>query len=346
MSDDDHGLEPDSSLLASLFVDGEADADERALVETSADTLDEARRLGDVRSVLAATAPLAPLAAREAQLAAALDVWERMSDLERSGEGTPSDGIEAAAAAAVMTPAAGTRRERSPRRRRLAGLTGSQWLLGAAAMLMLIVAGGVVVGSFLADDDGGDDVAVESATEEPAGELSDLEAQEAAEVNGENVGDELDPAITDLSDEAAESGLFPDDGIDVSAERSASDDDAAEESSADVGEAQSLPGPEQPAPPPEDDIIEIEDVDDLAAYGGLAIAGLDAAPADNDDIDFEAPFGSCEAELGVDEELEPVVYDGTQVVVGIDLDRSLVLAYTADDCEIVESTPLPDDTEG
>ena len=106
MSDfEQNGDDPDdTTLLASLYLDGEATPDERALVETSPETLDAVDAVRARPTVLGATAPAASLSEREGHLAAALDVWERMSDLERSGEVTPSDGIDAAAAAAVTTP--------------------------------------------------------------------------------------------------------------------------------------------------------------------------------------------------------------------------------------------------
>ena len=70
----------DLTLLASAYLDGEATPDERALVETSVDALAEVERLARVRTVLEATVEPVSLAAREAHLAAALDVWERMRD--------------------------------------------------------------------------------------------------------------------------------------------------------------------------------------------------------------------------------------------------------------------------
>ena len=78
---------------------------------------------------------------REAQLAAALDVWERLPEAERTGarrDGTPA-GINAAAVAGAATVTAPT-----PLARRRRG-TSTRWLTGAAAALVLVLAGGVAL---------------------------------------------------------------------------------------------------------------------------------------------------------------------------------------------------------
>jgi len=330
VSDDEQGNESEATLLASLYLDDEATADERALVETDPDALREVERFGDVRTVLGATVPIASLADREAHLAGALDVWERMSDLERSGEVTPSDGIAAAAAAAVTTPSTGSRGSGPVRRPRTGGPTGRQWLLGAAAGLTVLAGAGFALNSLTSGDDSEpSDVAADATPDDPLTELGDLEAAEAAEVNGENVGTEVAPNLSDLSDEASGPGL-------------PADAAAADES---TGAGETLPGPEQPAPPPDEGTLEIDNPDDLAAYASLAMPSLRATSTANDDIEFDSVFGGCESQLGVEAELEPIIYAGTPVVVGIDLDNSVVLAYTAEDCAIVETAPVPDETE-
>ncbi|WP_040492881.1 hypothetical protein [Ilumatobacter nonamiensis] len=327
---DDYDMENETTRLASQYVDGEVTADERALVETSTDALDEVDEFTAVRTVLEATAPIASLSEREGHLAAALDVWERMSEGERAGEMTPSDGIAAAAAAAVSTPSGGTRTPRSGPRRQLAGLNGRQWFLGAAAALTMVAGLGFVVRGLVTNDDADtSEVAVDSESDDLPAELGELEAAEAAEVNGENVGADVPPVQSDLSDEAATSGLFP-------ADEAAAEADAT---------GQTLPGEEQPAPPPDEGMIAIENSEDLADYASFAIRGLEAGDTANDDIDFEPAFGSCESELGVEEELEPVIYAGTPVVVGVDLDNDLVLAYTPEECDIIARTSLPNDAD-
>ncbi|MGA9278963.1 hypothetical protein [Ilumatobacter sp.] len=326
MSDDEREAGSEASLLASLYLDGEATTDERALVETDTDALAQVGQLSDVRTILGATAPTASLSDREGHLAAALDVWERMSDRERSGEATPSDGISAAAAAALTTPSTGSRGSRSDRRR--PRLDSRQWLLGTAAGLTVLVGFGFAVRNLMTQDDSATtEIALEDVADDPLTEVGDLEAAEAAEVNGENVGTEVAPNVSDLSDDASGSGLFPEDA-DTSADAT----------------ADTIPGAEQPAPPPEEATFAIDNPDDLAIYASLAVPTLNDGPSANDDIDFEPVFGSCEEQLGVENQLEPVIYAGTPVVVGIDLDNSVVLAYTAGDCNVVESAPLTDDT--
>jgi len=341
MSDFEHD---DPTLLASLYLDGEATPDERALVETSPEAMLEVERLGELRTVLNATAPEASLSVREGHLAAALDVWERMSDLERSGEVTPSEGLDAAAAAAVTTPISDTRRNRGERRnRRLGGMSVPQWALSAAAALIVIAGVGAVVRGVLVDD-GTDtaEVAVEAVPADPDSEVDVLEAAEAEEVQGGNVGADVVPAESNLSDEAAESGeataesggLFEEEGSDAATDAPASADEAEGDT----------PGAEQPAPPAEIDLEEIETADDLAAYGSLAVLALDGRVEQNDDIDFEAPFGTCEDEIGLQEHLEPVTYQGAVVGVGVDLVNSVVYAYDLDDCTVVETVALPTET--
>ena len=329
MNDDEQAVH-----LASVYVDDAATADERALVETSTDSLDEVARFTLVRTVLAATAPIAPLSEREGQLAAALDVWDRMSDSERSGEATPSSGIDAAAAAAVTTPTSRARRNRPNRAGRRSSLSASQWLLGAAAALVAIGGVGAVVRSIVADDSSDStESAAPPAAADAQSELDALDVEEGREVAGENVGDELDPSVSDLSDRAADQGLFPAD--DAMADTTSTD------AAGQAGSADPPPGDAQPAPAPDDGLVTINDPTDLGIYASLAIPTLrDDAPVTTD-VDFEAPFGTCARDLGLEQILEPVVYRGTEVVVGVDLGNDIVVAFTADDCGVVERVPLP-----
>ena len=64
----------------------------------------------------------------------------------------------------------------------------------------------------------------------------------------------------------------------------------------------------------------------------LPFATLEGDGAPEVDDEFEPPFGTCAAELGIERELEPVIYQGVDVGVGVDLQNSLVYAYTVDDC--------------
>jgi len=324
----------DATLLASAYLDDEATPDERALVETSPEALDAVAGFADVRTVLGATAPEASLSQRESHLSAALDVWARMSDLERAGEATPSDGIDAAAAAAVTTPLSDARRNRGDRRKRSGSMSMPQWALSAAAALVMIAGvGAVVLG--IAGEDGADtpEVAVEEVADDPATEVDALEAAEAAEVANENTNDGEIPVESDLSPVAAEpGGLFPEE-VDAADAAASSDQLAAD-----------APGSDQPPPAPEIPEIELDNPDDLAAYGSLAVPALGQTTPEQPDVDFEQVDGTCDAALGLEERLEPAFYRGVEVGVGVDLVNSVVYAYDRDDCSVVESVALPTDT--
>ncbi len=347
MSDETHDQIHENALLASVYLDGEATSDERALVETSPDTLAEVAALSQVRDVLIATAPEAALSERESHLAGALDVWERMSDLERSGEATPSDGVDAAAAAAVLTPISSSdgRRGRSGRSRNKANSLGaSQWLLGAAATLLIVVGAAAVLRGIVAEDASNDATGVESGSDDPT-ELSEVEVAEAKEVAGGDVGDDFVPAATDLTDDVANNpdvdndGLFDDEASPAASTRT----DAAEESEASADSASDTESPaldEQPPPAPEFARVELETPEDLADYGSLAVRPIaPGGPVTTADFDDEPPQDSCEARLGLEKRLLPALYRGEEVNVGVDIDKQLVIAYT-DDCRIVASVPV------
>ncbi|MFK7919628.1 MAG: hypothetical protein AB8G14_16245, partial [Ilumatobacter sp.] len=346
MSNDTDDPLHENTLLASAYLDGEATADEHALVETSSEALAELTAFTQLRDVVAATAPQASLSEREAHLAGALDVWERMSDPERLGEATPSDGVDAAAAAALSTPVSTSdaRRGRSRRGERRS-ITGSQWFLSAAAVLVVVAGVAAVVRGFLAEDPATDQIAVESAAAD-APQLSEVEQNEALEVADGNVGADFVPEAEAIADEVAsdpvaagtaeavdtDDGLFADD---------AADEEALEEEAFD--ESPDLPAEAaQPPPAPEDGgRVELADLEALADYGALAIVGLDAdAPVITVDDDFEPPPESCEFELGIERRLLPASFQGQDVNAGIDFDTNTVFAYT-DDCAVVASTPLP-----
>ena len=326
---DDSTLD-DLTLSASAYLDGEATPDERASVEANSEALDVVAGFENLRKVLGATAPAASLSEREGHLAAALDVWERMSDLERSDGTAPVDGIDAAAAAAVTTPLSESRRNRSERRRRSGMMSMPQWALSSAAALVIFVGvGAVVFGMMRNEDSDTSDVALEATTEDPVTEVDALESAEAAEVAGENVGADATPVETDLSSVAAEpDGRFKEeDG--VIAEATSSDNFAKDS-----------PGSEQPAPAPEIPEIEIENSDDLAAYGSLAVPALDDSSLGRN-VDFEQAPEPCDAQLGLEERLEPVVYQGVEAGVGIDTQNGVVYAYDRDSCSVIDSVVLP-----
>lgn len=349
MSDDAPDPMHENTLLASAYLDGEATTDERALVETSPEALSEVAALSQLRDVVAATAPQASLSERESHLAGALDVWERMSDRERLGEATPSAGVDAAAAAALTTPVS-TSEGRRGRSRRGDGrnLVASQWFLSAAAIVVVVAGVAAVARGFLADDLATNEVAVQSA-EADGPLLSEVELNEAAELDGENVGATVVPDAEAIADEVARDP----DSVDVEADAAVDDGglfaegDAEEEATDDTAAAaepaaDELPeGASQPAPAPEFDRVELADLEDLADYGFLAVRG--AAPGVTlppQDIEFEPPQDTCEFELGIEKLLEPASYQGAEVNIGVDLDTNAVLAYT-DDCAVVATTALP-----
>ena len=114
-------------------------------------------------------------------------------------------------------------------------------------------------------------------------------------------------------------------------------DDAAEEDLPDDA-VQLAPGTE----------IELVELDSLAAlddFGRLVVPIVPNAPPVPADIDFEAPFDTCEDRFDVEELVGPARYLGDDVIVGVDLDAATVFAYTAE-CELVAQTPLPDTPRG
>ncbi|MFK8026270.1 MAG: hypothetical protein AB8G26_20105 [Ilumatobacter sp.] len=344
MSDDDFDTagpdgDPHEGLLASAYLDGEVTPDERALVESNPDLIDESRQLGDVRTVLAATAPVAALSEREGHLAAALDVWDRMSDLELSGEATPTAGVAGAA-----------RSGRSRRRKSRSGSSfgASQWLMSAAAVLVVVAGGLAVVRGVLDDtDDTSDIVAVEAEADIASG-VPDNDELEALEVAGGNVGADAIPpteqfeddvASDDSRDAASSSGLFEEAEEDEAMEDEAMEDIAAvDEGDDDIGDLTTA------APPgSEDELTVLLTPEDLATFASLAIPALDDAPLVTNDVDSEPPLDSCEAQFGVEVRAGFAVYEAVPVTVGLDLDLGQALAYTDDrlgGCELIDSVPL------
>jgi len=79
-------------------------------------------------------------------------------------------------------------------------------------------------------------------------------------------------------------------------------------------------------------------------YGSLAVPALGDRPAEQRDADFEQVPGTCDAELGLEERLEPVIYQGVEAGVGVDIQNAVVYAYDRDDCSVIDSVALPTDT--
>ncbi len=77
-------MNDDLILLASAYLDGDVTADERARVDNDTEALAEVDRLRSVRALLGDVEPQA-ISVREAQLAMALDAWDRLPERERTG---------------------------------------------------------------------------------------------------------------------------------------------------------------------------------------------------------------------------------------------------------------------
>ncbi len=122
-------MNDDLTLLASAYLDGDVNADERARVEADPALLEEVARLRYVR-VLLADAETSSISTRETLLANALDAWDRVP--------------------APPTSLADRRR-----------ITTNRRLLGAAAVLVFVLAGGVVLQTLSSDTD--NDTASQSA---------------------------------------------------------------------------------------------------------------------------------------------------------------------------------------
>lgn len=333
--------EQDATLQASAYLDNEATADVRTLVETSPDALAEVQRLGDVRTVLAGTTPIPSLSERENHLATALDVWERTSGVERGAEATPAGGVGGAATRALSTRRASKRKR--ARQGSGDGFGASQWLLSAAAVLVVVAGGAAIVRGILADDGVETNVALEATEAAPPG-VEDLDALEAAEVEGENVGGD---AI--LPQEQIEGEAFEDGRAESGAFETEMDDGVMDESTATAEiAADDVPDEAvQPAPAPEEDLAELTTRLDLAEFGNLVIPAIGNSPVTLPETDAEQAFESCAARLDIDAIAGFASYQGTPVTVGVDLDDDLVIAYVDDaitggDCEVVETAPLPD----
>jgi hypothetical protein len=311
----------DPTLLASVYLDNEATRDERALVETSPETLGEVERLGRVRTVLAATIEPVSLAEREGHLAAALDVWERMTDVDGTVEVTPSAGIDAAAAAALTTPRSSSTAARGRRGSKRTGWTSSPWLLGAAAALVVLAGVGAVLSQGRSSST--DTAALPEAADVAAdqGSTATEAAPGANELSAPTAG-EAESSAGDAS--ASEASV-----------ESASTDAGAQENRE---EPTVLSIPDAPAAD-SGELVQLETTDDLASFARLAVTAVGNASVSTQDIDFEPADGSCEDTLSIERIVETAFYQDTYVTVGIDLQERIAYAY-ADDCSIVAQSPL------
>lgn len=374
----DSPRDPELDELASAYLDGAATPDERARVEADPDLLAEVERLRQIRAVVSSSTEPAPLSVREAQISAALDVWDRLSDAERSGEVTPAAGLDAAAAAAITTPPSTSLDARRRRRRASAtsavpgGRVGT-WVLGAAAALV-VVAGGAAVFRALTDDADQDDADLVAA---PAGTLAESEADitrdEAAEEFADAADDVAVPAEIDADDAAdedirssADGGEALDAPADAAAEAPVEAEAPAEAEATEAAEAAEpefepaeqgdVGADEQPPPAVEVDVPALFTSDELADFGAFAAyAGRDptapttVVPATT--LPTEPGLPTCDDRFDVDLIAGAATYDDIPVIVGVDLidpfDPTLggtVIAYDASCVEIARA-PLPDPDE-
>jgi hypothetical protein len=315
----------DPTFLASVYLDDEASRDERALVETSPEALGEVERLARVRTVLGATVEPVSLAEREAHLAAALDVWERMTDGDGTGEVTPASGLDAAAGAALTTPRSSSSGARGRRGSSRSGWTSSTWLLGAAAALVVLAGVGAVLSRGGTSNDSASEASESTSTDVSTGQAPTA----AAEPNSAEVADDALTADQAEAEFAAEGSA---------AARETEETDSTDAAAGDVGEVppvNSIPA----APASEADLVQLNTLDELAAFAGPAITALEAGSVSAEDRDLEPEPGSCENALDIELIVDAAFYQETRVLVGIDEQQRIAFAYT-DDCSIVAQTRL------
>jgi len=294
-------MNDDLTLLASSYLDGDVNADERALVETDPEALAEVERLRSVRALLGDVEPPV-ISVREAHLAAALDAWDRLPAAERTGarrDRTPL-GIDAAAAAGAASVTAPT--SLNNRRRQ----TSTRWLTGAAAAMVLVLAGGVALQLGSSDDSDSSSDAGAGTAESEAFVATERAANPAdAQPAPDAAVSELDTGVADPPPPGENSGL---DQLDDQT-------DLADFASAAVG------APSAPDVPT-----------------ATSATGDDLTEAETSLADTEFPL--C-PRLGIDVIVGPAVYVDEPVVVGIDEGRNLAIAYEAATCAEVARVRLP-----
>jgi hypothetical protein len=314
----------DLTPLASAYLDGEATVEEIARVEGDTAALAEVERLRQVRAVVGYVDPPV-ISAREAHLAAALEAWDRLPAAERDGSqvGAAAAGLDPAAAAGVSSIAAPTKGSRAKGSRARSASRSNGWILAGAASLVVLLAGGLTLRSLTGDD--GEDVAVESAaTDPPTSAGGDAATTDPSVEPGEDITDpDTEP------DDASEGAPPPEEGLE---ELNAPEDLAVFGSDAvgvDVIEEGTAPPSEDAAPRG----TSAPDGTDPAGAGATTVVLPAEEPAEE-----PADFPLC---AGADIVVGPAVYQGMFVIVGIDTDRNLALAYLPDDCTLVAQAPLP-----
>lgn len=320
----------DQILLASSYLDGQATADERARVEASAELLAEVERLRQLRALLGDPEPPA-ISMRERHLAAALEAWDRLPDVERIGavrDQTPTD-VDPAAAAAASTVSAPPPTSLDARRRN----RNRNVIFAAAAGLVLVLGAGVVIRGVTTggdDDTASSGAALESAiteapADEPRSEVDDVAADAVEEFADE-------PASEAASEPESEPGV-------AAAEAEPPPEDAADATTG---------GPE--AAPPDEDQVRLRSTDELLDYASPALTAtasadndatiVDDAPNDGADEAVEGGFDVPRCD-GIDVVVGPAIYLGEPVVIGIDRTRNLVVAHSVASCLEIASVQVP-----
>jgi hypothetical protein len=220
------------------------------------------------------------------------------------------DTVMATAADNAPTPLGARRARRSNR-----------VLLGAAAAIMIVIAGGIALQTLSggeSTDQASFDAATAASTPEPnaaaPADANDAAGSQRAETNA--------PAAVD----SAEAPVSPADGtVDT--------------------------GISDPAPPGELELEELTTTEELGIFASDAVDAPEtpdvpaATSAPVDDRLTETQAAVLDAELprclNVDYVVGPALYQGTEVVVGVDLSRDLALAYRAANCREVARAPLP-----
>jgi len=318
--------------LANAYLDGEATADERALVEADAELLAELPRLRNARAALGDVEPPNP-AARESAIAAALAVFDERTSV-------------AAAAGSPATRAAPTNVVPLERRRRLRRLQG----LSAAAAAIVIVGGGFAI----TQRDGGDDSARDTADEQSSVVVLDAplttppDDAGAATDAGAAPDSDAAPGGTDQSmsaiapstvaaGTAATANQAAADAADPAATPAAADVDATSAVDAETAEVESESPADAAAPPSAAApmttvparLVVVRDDEDLVAVA----ESMKSEPLALDDAEAACAAGTLKADAVYEAD------DGTQrpmVVVTIEDDSSVDLgALSLDDCELV-----------
>jgi hypothetical protein len=220
------------------------------------------------------------------------------------------DTVMATAGDSSPTPLGERRRRRSNRT-----------LLGAAAAIMVVFAGGVALQT-LTGGESSDETAFDAATAPAA----------------------TDPPVAALAEpsDAAGSQRAADDPATASAESA----DTADSSAGGTIDT----GIENAAPPGDLELEQLNTTEELGIFASDAVGAptspdvpaATSAPIDDQLTATQATILDAELPvcLDVDYVVGPALYQGTEVVVGVDISRDLALAYRAN-CREVARAPLP-----